>query len=442
MNVKRAFSTAFLVMGDLAALFAALFISLTLRAGGIPSVESWKMHLPAFRIVFIIYIACLFISGLYDRRKLKNSMDFFKALFAGCAAAAVVSLAFFYLAPHIGISPKTTLAIYIAVSAMLISLWRRSYNRNISSEQSATLVLVIGEGQAVQEVKMGIKNNPQLGFRLVDENVTELSSKEELIDKVKKTETQIVITSRNLKKDSALASGMYELLRSGVVVMDLVRFSEISIKKIPLSEIDPEWLIDHLSGDRFYDQLKRAIEVFGAVVFQIILLAPEVLVALLIKLTSSGPVIYSQQRIGKDGRLFKLYKFRSMKVDAEKDGAKWASSKDPRTTAIGGFLRASHIDEFPQLINIINGDLSFVGPRPERPEFTERLAGEIPYFESRLLVVPGLTGWAQINFRYGATVDDSREKLQYDLYYIKNRSLLLDALVFLRTIQKFFINEK
>ncbi|MBZ9569449.1 sugar transferase, partial [Patescibacteria group bacterium] len=161
-------------------------------------------------------------------------------------------------------------------------------------------------------------------------------------------------------------------------------------------------------------------------------------IALAIKIDSPSPMFYSQKRVGKDGKIFTIYKFRTMKAGAEKEGPRWASSDDPRITRVGKVLRAIYIDEFPQFYNILKGDISFVGPRPERPEFVKQLKKKIPYYGVRHLVKPGFTGWAQINYHYGASVEEAREKLQYDLYYIKNRSFFLDLGIILKTIKIIF----
>ncbi len=161
-----------------------------------------------------------------------------------------------------------------------------------------------------------------------------------------------------------------------------------------------------------------------------------VVTAVLIKLDSPGPVLYSQERVGKNGRPFTVYKFRSMRTDAEKDGPVWASKAgDARTTRVGRVIRKIRVDEIPQFWNILRGDMNFVGPRPERPHFVKQLAEEIPFYEQRHLIPPGLTGWAQIKYPYGASVEDARQKLQYDLYYIKNQSLLLDAVILFETVK-------
>ncbi len=201
--------------------------------------------------------------------------------------------------------------------------------------------------------------------------------------------------------------------------------------------------MENLSGRvKFYDNLKRGFEIFISLVIFIVLLPLTILIVLLVKITSSGPVIYRQIRVGELGKQFYLYKFRTMIKDAESDGPKWAQKSDERVTFLGKILRYSHLDELPQLINILKGEVSFVGPRPERPEFVADLEKKIPYYQIRHLVKPGITGWAQVNYRYGASVADSNEKLKYDLFYLKNRSLFLDIIIMLRTLKFFFVNQK
>jgi lipopolysaccharide/colanic/teichoic acid biosynthesis glycosyltransferase len=235
---------------------------------------------------------------------------------------------------------------------------------------------------------------------------------------------------------------LYELFGSGILVIDLVAFYEAILRKIPLRAVEEAWLIENIAAEvRFYDQLKRAWEFVAALlIIGIVLLPLELVIALLVGLTSRGPVIYKQIRVGEKEQPFTLYKFRTMRVDAEKEGAVWSTVRDPRATSIGRFLRFSHLDELPQLWNIVKGELSFVGPRPERPEFVQKLESQIPYYEVRLLIKPGVTGWAQIHWRKDATIDDVMQKLEYDIYYLKNRSIVLDWAIILKTLKSLFVN--
>ncbi len=225
----------------------------------------------------------------------------------------------------------------------------------------------------------------------------------------------------------------------GVSVYDLTDFYERFWSKVPVLHLHSGWFIFSHGFDLIQNplglRLKRVVDYIFAIVLLIFFAPLMTLIAILIRLDSRGPAIFRQKRVGEGGRMFTLYKFRSMHQDAERAGAQWTNTNDVRVTRIGRVLRAMRLDELPQLINVIRGDMSFIGPRPERPEFTEMLEKEIPYYDSRYLVKPGITGWAQVLYPYGASVEDAREKLQYDLYYIKHYSLLLDIAIVFKTIR-------
>ena len=232
------------------------------------------------------------------------------------------------------------------------------------------------------------------------------------------------------------------LMRSrleGVRVLDLADFYENVWRKVPVFYLERGWFA--LSGgfqllhNPMGYRLKRLMDLALALIFMLLAAPIVLLVMLLIKLESRGDVVYTQKRVGEGGRVFTIYKLRSMRFDSEAHGAQWAKSRDPRVTRVGRFIRASRIDELPQLFNVLRGDMSFIGPRPERPEFTSELEQKIPYYSLRHLLRPGITGWAQVMYPYGATIEDAREKLQFELYYIKNYSLILDAAIILRTIR-------
>jgi sugar transferase (PEP-CTERM system associated) len=227
---------------------------------------------------------------------------------------------------------------------------------------------------------------------------------------------------------------------SGIEIIDLLTFFERYTNKIRLDIVQPSWLFlsDGFQVSNFNRLSKRLFDIATVLLLLPIVLPVGLLASLAILIESRfrGAVLYSQTRVGENGRLFQVYKFRSMREDAEQDGvARWATKGDSRITRVGAILRKSRLDEIPQLLNILKGDMSFVGPRPERPEFVEQLAEQIPYYSERHRVKPGLSGWAQIRYPYGASIEDGLEKLQYDLYYVKNYSILLDALVLLQTAE-------
>jgi exopolysaccharide biosynthesis polyprenyl glycosylphosphotransferase len=226
--------------------------------------------------------------------------------------------------------------------------------------------------------------------------------------------------------------------------MDLARAYEIISEKIPISFVSQTWFLENLKEREkgFYDKAKRLIDIVLSSIILLLTLPLWPFIILAVKLDDKGPIFYSQERIGKDGKPFLLTKFRSMKEGAENEtGPIWAEREDPRITKIGKFLRRTHLDEIPQMLNILKGDISLVGPRPERPEFVSQLEKEVPHYRLRYIIKPGFTGWAQIKFRYGRSITDSFEKFQYDLYYLKNRSLILDLRILLKTFQLFFRKE-
>ncbi len=435
-----------MLAGDIVALYAALFFTLLIRYGSADYYAEFRInHALPFSIIFFFWIVVFYISGLYDLRHLRNNIDFLKTLALAIIVNSGIAIVFFYLVPLFGIAPKTNLFIFIIVFTAIEAYWRRSYNRILTSGEAPYRVLVMGNGQTTQNVIDAIRHNPQLGYEIqhwIESEPTGAALKS-LRQLIGEQNVNLIIIPQHFKKDSELATALYELLSMGIEIRDLPSFYELVFRKVPLSDLEESWFLENLAERRrFYDPLKRASEFVFALVLGIVLLPIEILIAILIKFTSPGPVIYRQLRTGENGKPFMLYKFRTMRSDAEKDGAKWADPNDIRATSLGKILRYTHLDELPQLVNVIKNELSFVGPRPERPEFIKVLAEKIPYYEIRHLVKPGVTGWAQISYRYGASVEDSYEKLQYDIYYLKNRSLILDFAIVIRTLKSFFVNQK
>ncbi|MGD1003096.1 MAG: sugar transferase [Minisyncoccia bacterium] len=432
-------------IADVVALYAALFIALLIRYGGNFYPQLLNAQVSAFTVIFILWIIIFYIAGLYDLRRLRNNIDFIKTLFLCIGVNAALAVLLFYLIPAFGIAPKTTLLIFIVVFAIIEIFWRRFLNRLMTFGEAPNKVLMIGGGTIGKEIKYAIAENPQLGYAIkaeMDEKTAYADSKK-IKDAALREGVNLIVISGKLKHEPTLVTVLYELFASGIIVTDLTSFYELIMRKVPLPEIQETWFLENIAREvNFYDPLKRAGEFIFALALGIVLIPFEIIIAFLIALTSRGPVIYKQVRVGERGKNFKLYKFRTMRLDAEKDGAQWASKNDARTTPIGGALRASHLDELPQLWNIVRGDLSFVGPRPERPEFVAKLEARIPYYGARLFIKPGVTGWAQINHRADLTDDDVKEKLQYDIYYLKNRSPILDWAIILKTIKSIFVSPK
>jgi exopolysaccharide biosynthesis polyprenyl glycosylphosphotransferase len=447
MRLPNPLKISLLLAGDVVALYAALLATLFIRYGRDFNEQFLNLHAIPFTAIFPFWLVVFYIAGLYDLPRLRNNLEFLQTLALTLFVNALLTIAAFYLVPSFGITPKTNLFLFLIVFAVLESWWRRTWNMRASFREGLNRVLLLDEGPLAKELQHILRENPQVGYA-VKAHMDAAHAPEHLDALIGDHRITLVVVPARMRHDPASARVLYELLASGIDVQDVPTFYEAVFRKVPLNAIDESWFIERgIGARRFYDDLKRGLEIAAAVLLGIVLLPLELLIAILIKLTSHGPVLYRQLRLGKNGMPFLLYKFRSMRAlsadgSAETNGAVWSGAHDDRTTAVGRVLRASHLDELPQLWNVIHGELSFVGPRPERPEIVKRLVAEVPYYEIRLIVKPGITGWAQINHRKDATTADVMEKLAYDVYYLKNRSLILDIAIIVKTIKSFFVNHE
>lgn len=420
MNQSNNFKKTVLFLGDIALFYMALFITLSLRSLFLPSfsfLSLWNLHIAPFSIINSLLILIFYIAGLYslDSKKFANFFTIAKTIGAG----AILAIIFFYFIPYFRITPKTNLFVYIIVTYFLIWLWRISF-LEILARSSKTKVFFLGESKETDEFSIYIKNNSQLGYSIG----TEIST------------ADIIIVSEEIKQNPKNLQMLYEIILTGKSVINFDKFYESITGKIPVSMISEIWFLENLMEikKQSFEKFKRIFDILLSIILFPILLIILPFAFLAIKTSGKGPVFYFQNRVGKNRKIFKLIKFRSMVQNAEKNGAEWAREKDNRITMAGNFLRKTRIDELPQIWNILKGNLSFIGPRPERPEFTNELTKKIPHYSIRHLVKPGLSGWAQVNFPYGASVEDAMQKLQYDLYYIKNRSIILEFSILLKTI--------
>lgn len=428
-----------LLAGDVAVLYLALF--LTIYARYQENWQSqWETHLLPFSIIYFCFLLCFYIIGLYDLTLARNNLHFFVTLIRAVLINAAIAVGFFYFIPYFGIAPKTNLFINLAVSTTLFVLWRQSYNRFVKSESFLNNVLVLGRNRETEELISYVKTNPQLGYRIKKvADIKDVKILSDLTELLTQEKIRVVVMTVNPHKDSNLVKNLYQCIPLKIVVADLPAFYEKITGKIPVSAIEEVWFLENLMSNQknLFESTKRLVDLIIAILLGALSLMLTPFIALAIKLNGPGPVFYTQKRVGQDNRIFELIKFRTMVNDAEKNGAQWAEEKDKRITKVGRFLRRTRLDEIPQIWNIIKGDMSFVGPRPERPEFafSNDLLGHIPFYQIRHSIKPGLTGWAQIKYPYGASVKDTMQKLQYDLYYIKNRSFILDSAIILKTIK-------
>ena len=346
-------------------------------------------------------------------------------------------MVFFYLVPLFGITPKTNLLLNVLIFGILFLIWRKLFGFLFSSRFFNNVAILGKDLPKIKALAKEIAARPYLGYRLT----ATFDDGKNLLAKIRDKKINALIVAEDFETDFDLLENLYQCLEARIIFWDWSQAYELFCEKIPTAFLQKKWFLENLKeGEKkFYDKIKRGQDLILATAILVLTLPLWPLIALLIKLGDGGPIIYKQKRIGKDKKLFFLLKFRSMAIGAESEtGPVWAKKEDPRVTKVGKWLRRIHIDELPQMINVLRGDINLVGPRPERPEFVEQLEKEIPHYHVRHLIKPGFTGWAQIKFRYGRSVMDSQEKFQYDLYYLKNRSLILDLGILLKTFQLLF----
>ncbi len=443
MNSANNRGATLLVFGDLLVYIFSLILSLAIRYGEMPSRNLLLMHLPPFAILFVVFLLITFSAGLYDKQVAFIRKQIQGLLFRAQIINIIIGIVFFYIAP-VGIAPKVNLVIYFIVSTLLLFLWRVVMFPVLSVSRKQKAILV-GTGVDIQDLKEEINSRDRYGVVFcvhIEPSVTIDETVKNISQAVKDNGASIIIADLHNKSVESAMPLLYSLVFSGIKIIDASRFYESIFDKIPLSMVGERWLVENsstsLGNRRVYDSLKRLIDIIVSFFGGIISLIFYPFIILAIKLEDGGSIFIEQERVGSNGKTVKIVKFRSMSGN---DNGKY--NKNGTTslyvTKVGKFLRVSRLDEIPQFWNVLKGDLSLVGPRPELPGLVDVYNKEIPYYNARHLVKPGLFGWAQIYHEahphHAVATEDTKEKLSYDLYYIKNRSLILDAKISLRTMQ-------
>jgi len=395
-------------------------------------------------------LAAFYLFDLYDFVVMHDRRELVLRLVQALGLAWIALALMFYLFPYLVIGRGVAL-IALPLALTLMVGWRVSIHWFLGHPDFGERILIVGSGNLAVEVAREVLDRPDAGYRivgfvgtdadllgksLINPRVIGITS--ELIEVVKRENIDRIVVAMGERRGLLPTDMLLQLSLAGTVsIEEGATFYERITSRGSLNMMRPSWLIFSGRGRqaRLSGLLRSLVHRFVALVGGILALPIGLLTALLIKLDSRGPVFYRQERVGNNGKTFVLLKFRSMRVDAEQAGPVWASKDDDRTTRVGRIIRKVRIDEIPQFWNILRGEMAFVGPRPERPHFVAQLAQEIPYYEQRHLIPPGLTGWAQIKYPYGASIEDARQKLQYDLFYVKNQSLMLDAIVLFETIK-------
>ncbi|MCE9585346.1 exopolysaccharide biosynthesis polyprenyl glycosylphosphotransferase [Candidatus Nomurabacteria bacterium] len=417
-----------LFAGDISMLYIAGYLTLLIRFGIKQASNEIPTHILPFIIWTILLSIIFYIFNLYETTSVKLTFKNLKQFLFALSTSIVSGIMLFYLFPF-SITPKTNLLLTQILFSLFILIWRRFYY-NIFSKKFKNQIAFIGKTTPESEILIkNIIENPHIGYSFIGnfKNFSDLQTSKIKINTIVYTE-----------KDNSI--NLEELSKSDYDYLNITKAFQIILNKIPVSLMDNEIALNILENKKniVFNSIKRLTDIIFSITILIITLPVTIITALLIFIEDRKNIFYKQIRVGYKKKKFNIIKFRSMNINAEKNGAVWAIEKDPRTTFVGKIIRKLHIDEIPQMINILKGDISLIGPRPERPEFVEILEKEIPFYFLRQTIKPGFTGWAQIKFRYARSVVDSREKFEYDLYYINNWNLFLDLGILIKTIQIIF----
>jgi exopolysaccharide biosynthesis polyprenyl glycosylphosphotransferase len=402
-----------------------------------------------FYLMPVIWIALM--SELYDVRRANRRSDTIRGIMIAAAASLVLYLVVFFLSPG-GSLPRFSVAGFVITVFLLTLIWRLTYIKVFTAPQFMRRVLIVGAGRsgtALTKIVNELWPPPFYVVGYIDddaekqgrlfENHPVLGGCADLFSIVQNQNVTDIVFAISGEMNPAMLQALMQAEEQGIEVTSLPMMYEELLGRVPIFLLQSDWLLrsflDDIHTGQLYEMSKRAVDILGGLVGTLIFLCLYPLVGLMIVIDDGFPILYKQNRLGKSGQHYKIIKFRTMRNDAEADGkAIPASENDTRTTRVGRLLRKTHLDEVPQFFNILKGDMSLVGPRAERIEMLEDWQRQLPFYRARLLVRPGLTGWAQINQKYASTLDETAVKLEYDLYYIKHRSLTLDISIMLQTV--------
>ncbi len=449
LNVR----TLLLIVAEALLIFFAMVAAAYLRLGWADAYFELSEKNGYFKagVVTAFCLAAFYLYDLYDFVVMHDRRELVLRLVQALGLSWVALAIAIYLVPELKIGRGVSLyALPLALGLMVA--WRAGAHWLLGHPDMGEKILIVGSGASAVEVAREVLERRDAGFRIVGFvdsrpelvgqsilNPRVIGLTDDLPQIVRREGVNRIVVAQAERRGQFPTRQLLDLSLSGDVhIEECASFYERLTGRVSLDMMRPSWLIfSSRARQARRSAVLRALFHRGAAFVGAVVSFPiALLTAALIKLDSPGPALYSQERVGKNGRAFRVYKFRSMRTDAERDGPVWASKEgDARTTRVGRVIPKIRGDSIPQFWNILRGDINFVGPRPERPHFVKQLAEEIPYYEQRHLIPPGLTGWAQIKYPYGASVEDARQKLQYDLYYIKNQSLVLDAVILFETVK-------
>ncbi|MEK7390732.1 MAG: exopolysaccharide biosynthesis polyprenyl glycosylphosphotransferase [Patescibacteria group bacterium] len=443
MAVTNKNEALLLFFGDVLVFFLSLWLMIFVRFREAPDVSIFLDHVAPFSIIFVLWFAVFFIAGLYEKHTLilKNRIP--AIILNAQLVNSGLAVVFFYLVPYFGITPKTNLFIYIVISFGLILFWRIR-GVSILSAHAREKAVLIGSGEEAKELKNEVNNNPRYGLYFVSSinsgDIKNADFREEISRRILEENVHIVAADFKDNKVEPILPNFYNLIFSKVRFVDMYRIYEDIFDRVPMSLVKYNWFLENISVStkKTYDFLKRLMDISVSFVAGLVSLVFYPFVFTAIKLEDRGPIFITQERIGKNNKIIKVVKFRSMTTNDQGEYSQ-DIAKNNKITRVGNYLRKFRIDELPQLWNVLKGDLSLIGPRPELPALASHYEKEIPYYNIRHLIKPGLSGWAQLYQRKPpkgmVDLDETRLKLSYDLYYLKNCSLMLDLKIALKTIK-------
>jgi exopolysaccharide biosynthesis polyprenyl glycosylphosphotransferase len=445
-----------LIVGDFLTAVTALVLSLYIwgtseRFAGF-TMEFIQRRVPLWFFFFPIAWVVLMVE-LYDVHRAAD----WRATLRGVAVAVLLGLLlylvlfFYYVNPPKSLLPRLGVATFLVVVSLLTLLWRWLYIRVFTAPQFMRRVLLVGGGRSgelllhqVNELKVkpfvlaGIIDDDQNKLGTGIEGSQVIGTHEQLLSVVKENNISDIIVAITGEIQGGMFQTLLDAQEAGAEIVRMPKVYEELMGRVPILLLETNWIltsfVDELRVSGFYLLGKRLLDILGGLVGSVIMLLLLPFIALAILIDDGAPIFYTQMRLGRGGTTYRILKFRTMRRDAEADGKpRWAREDDERATRLGRILRKTHIDELPQFLNVLRGEMSLVGPRAERPELVEYFQNYIPFYRARLLVKPGITGWAQINYGYASSIDETIVKLEYDLYYIKHRSMSMDLLILLRT---------
>ncbi len=434
MIIRHTPGRLILLVADCFILFISLYIAISLRSQNTLSLQDFLSFVGPFTIIIAVSVSIFYGYGLYDKPTLRLIRELNKVILTSQILVVVCATILFYSLPVLGIAPKTILLLYVSISSILMSVWRR-YAFSLVLHYRKQKSIIIGSGETFHKLVDELSRNPHIGITLLSVIDVDTYDMKKLPRVLETTKPNSIIIDMRDQRIKPLFDAVYTELFNGAVVMDIVDVYEDVFDMVPLDLINQDWIFRSINVSRRYDGLKRFIDivlaspaaiVVGVFIFPFVYLA--------IKIEDGGPIVYSHLRIGKNGKPFRVYKFRSMENLPTNE-----VNETKKVTRVGSFIRKTRIDELPQLWNVIRGDVSLIGPRPETPNLVQEYAKSVPFYNVRHIVRPGLSGWAQTQQheapKFGIDIKQTKTKLAYDMYYLEHSSLLTDLSIILRTIK-------